>query len=126
MTNENRQLYQDGTELAQVHPYYLKYTIAGDEITKRYVCFIADNTEHCMQGADGGVAYQDNVLVLQGVQNWFTSNGGSCNINASGYYSDCRGAGFDHVNAFSLDNVGASDDDGSCAVNDNGDSNCSE
>ena len=127
MTNENRQLYQDGTELAQVHPYYLKYTIAGDEITKRYVCFIADNTEHCMQGADGGVAYQDNVLVLQGVQNWFTSNGGSCNINASGNYSRCGGAGFDYVRAFSYGYVDAYGvDDGSCRVNDNGYSRCNE
>ena len=126
MSNENRQLYQDGTELAQVHPYYLKYTINGDEITKRYVCFIADNTEHCMQGADGGVAYQDNVLVLQGVQNWFTSNGGSCSIDASGNNSSCYGAGFGFVGAYSSGGVGASADDGRCGVNHGGTSSCSE
>ena len=123
MSNENRQLYQDGTELAQVHPYYLKYTINGDEITKRYVCFIADNTEHCMQGADGGVAYQDNV---QGVQNWFTSNGGSCSIEASGNYSTCYGAGFYGVLAYSTGGVFAYGADGSCFVDSNGISDCDE
>ncbi len=124
MSNEKRQLYQDGKELAQVHPYYLKYTINGDEITKRYVCFIADNTEHCMQGGDGGAAYQDNVLVLQGVQNWFTSNGGSCNINASGDSSVCYGAGFDGVIAYSNGFVNASVDNGPCNVSHYGSSHC--
>ena len=126
MSDENRQLYQDGTELAQVHPYYLKYTINGDEITKRYLCFIADNTEHCMQGADGGTAYQENILVLQGVQSWFTSNGGSCDINASGDFSNCYGAGFVSVDASSSGDVSAGDDDGGCSVNSFGDSSCIE
>ena len=126
MSNENRELYQDGTELAQVHPYYLKYTINGDEITKRYVCFIADNTEHCMQGGDGGAAYQDNVLVLQGVQSWFTSNGGSCNINASSSTSTCNGAGFDGVYASSYGNVYANDDAGNCYGYNYGTSYCDE
>ncbi len=56
---ENRQLYQDGTELAQNHSSYLKYTFSpedNNEITGRYVCFIANNTEHCLQGMSGGDA----------------------------------------------------------------------
>ena len=126
MSDENRQLYQDGTELSQVHPYYLKYTINGDEITKRYVCFIAYNTEHCMQGGDGGAAYQDNVLVLQGVQSWFTSNGGSCSINASGDSSSCDGAGFGGVGENSAGRVNAYDGDGTCFVSSYGYSYCTE
>ena len=129
MSNENRQLYQDGTELAQVHPYYLKYTINGDEITKRYVCFIADNTEHCMQGgkdSNNQSYYQSNVGVLQGVQSWFTSNGGSCNINASSSTSTCNGAGFDGVYASSYGNVYANDDAGNCYGYNYGTSYCDE
>ena len=125
MSDENRQLYQDGTELSQVHPYYLKYTINGDEITKRYVCFIADNTEHCMQGGNQSY-YQTNVGILQGLQSWFTSNGGSCSINASGDYSSCNGAGFVGVDAFSSGDVDAGADGGGCVVNYDGSSYCGE
>ena len=49
--------------------------------------------------------YGANVLVLQGVQNWFTSNSGSCSIDASGNGSYCTGAGFGSVNAYSSGRV---------------------
>ena len=108
---------------------YLKHEVSNNIITASYVCFIADNTEHCMQGgkdSNNQSYYQSNVGVLQGVQSWFTSNGGSCNINASSSTSTCNGAGFDGVYASSYGNVYANDDAGNCYGYNYGTSYCDE
>ena len=104
---------------------YLKHEVSNYEITASYVCFIADNTEHCMQGVDGSY-YQTNVGILQGVQSWFTSdsNGGSCSIDASGY-SYCNGAEFYDVRAESYGNVSSNAAGVDCLVDLSGDSYCS-
>ena len=106
---------------------YLKHEVSNNIITASYVCFIADNTEHCMQGgkdSNNQSYYQSNVGVLQGVQNWFTSNSGSCDIDASGNSSYCNGAGFDYVNANSFGNVNAIASGLYCSVGSIGGSGC--
>ena len=106
---------------------YLKHEVSNNIITASYLCFIADNTEHCMQGgkdSNNQSYYQSNVGVLQGVQNWFTSNSGSCDIDASGNYSLCSGAGFGYVYAFSSDRVYAIASGVYCDVFNGGISDC--
>ena len=120
MSNENRQLYQDGNELAQVHPYYLKYKINGNDITERYVCFIANNTEHCLQGG----AHENNVLTLQGVTSWFETNGGSCSRSGKEY--GCTGAGFVYVHTGLFGDVSSSDNSGECYIEDFSTAYCHE
>ena len=103
--------------------YYLKHIINNGMLEESYVCFIADNTEHCMQGGNQSY-YQTNVGILQGVQSWFTSNSGSCTINASGTSSGCSGAGFVHVSAYSYGYVESNAAGVYCDVDSRGGSYC--
>ena len=106
---------------------YLKHEVSNNVITASYMCFIADNTEHCMQGgkdSNNQSYYGANVLVLQGVQNWFTSNSGSCSIDASGLHSYCYGAGFVGVNADSYGTVDSIAAGVECSVDITGESYC--
>ena len=109
---------------------YLKHEVSNYVITASYACFIADDTEHCMQGGkdtNNQSYYSTNVGILQGVQSWFTApaQGGTCNINASGSSSFCNGAGFDEVNAYSYGDVFAIASGVDCYVNDHDLSYCS-
>ena len=102
---------------------YLKHDVENYIITASYACFIADNTEHCMQGGNSSY-YYTNAGVLQGVRSWFTSNSGSCSIDSSGSVSHCSGAGFSNVSADSDGYVHASAAGVQCTVDDEGDSYC--
>ena len=61
--------------------YYLKHDVVKDIVTASYVCFITD-TEHCMQGGDSSY-YEANETLLQGQEEWFNNNGGSCSESTS-------------------------------------------
>ncbi len=103
---------------------YLKHEVSNNVITASYVCFITDNTEHCMQGGNCA-AYQDNVLVLQEVQSWFTRRSGSCSVSDTDTSSYCNGAGgFGYVNARSNGFVSVYASRVSCDIFDNGNANC--
>ena len=111
--------------------YYLKHDIVEDVITNSYVCFVYNNTEHCMKGADSGASFAQNTQIIKDFQTFnslgaYNYNGGNptgCTFSAS--YSHCYGGGFYHVNARSTGNVGALGSSSSnCGVNQSGNSYC--
>ena len=48
--------------------YYLKHDIVEDMVINSYVCFVYNNTEHCMKGADGGASFTQNTQVIKDYQ----------------------------------------------------------
>ena len=87
--------------------YYLKHDVEDDIITASYVCFIYNNTEHCLKGGDNGASFATNTQIIQDYQTFYNlgaySNGTGCNFNSS--ISSCYGGGFNSVNANSIDSV---------------------
>ncbi|MBR3209763.1 MAG: hypothetical protein IKF82_05815 [Bacilli bacterium] len=83
--------------------YYLKHDIVDDEITNTYVCFVYNNAEHCMKGADGGASFAANTQIIQDYQSFYNlgaySNGMGCGFDSSSSY--CYGGGFYYVYAIS-------------------------
>ena len=87
--------------------YYLKYDIVEDVITNSYVCFIYNNSEHCMKGADGGASFTQNTQIVREFQDFNnlstisspSSSNPGCAFTASSSY--CYGGGFYNVNALS-------------------------
>ncbi|MBR3229721.1 MAG: hypothetical protein IKF91_02710, partial [Bacilli bacterium] len=108
--------------------YYLKHDVEDDIITASYVCFVYNNTEHCMKGGDGGASYSANQQILRDFQTFNNlpdnANPG-CRLGSS--TSNCNGGGFDYVYA---DSDGRVSVDGSpseyCSVSIYGSSNCGE
>ncbi len=107
--------------------YYLKHDVEDDIITASYVCFIYNNTEHCLKGGDNGASFATNTQIIQDYQTFYNlgaySNGTGCNFDSSGSY--CYGGGFDYVNANSyggVDVYGSSSV--GCYVNNDGHSSC--
>ena len=110
--------------------YYLKHDVVEDEITASYVCFVYNNVEHCMIGADGG-AFATNTVIIQDYQTFYNLNNVStptldnpgCSFGSSS--SNCIGGGFDYVSAGSSGNLhvggGAVN---YCRVSSNGGSDC--
>ena len=80
--------------------YYLKHDVVEDVITNSYVCFVYNNTEHCMKGADGGTTFEQNTQIMKDYQIFYNlgsvqNNGGNitgCNLTSSN--SDCFGGTF--------------------------------
>ena len=80
--------------------YYLKHDIVEDVVTNSYVCFVYNNTEHCMKGAAGDASYEQNTQIIKDFQTYnnlgaYNYNGGNqtgCTFSASGSY--CYGGGF--------------------------------
>ena len=112
---------KDPSDFNSIH--YLKHEVSNNVIIASYVCFIVDNTEHCMQGGDRSY-YQTNVGILQGVQSWFTSNNGSCMTDIADESFYCYGDSVNRVEvsyngyvSFRADGVG-------CYVYYNGSSYC--
>ena len=90
--------------------YYLKHDVEDDIITASYVCFVYNNAEHCMKGADGGASFATNTQMIQDYQSFYNlgaySNGTGCYFYSSNSY--CYGGGFSRV---------AADSDGGVNVN---------
>ncbi len=103
--------------------YYLKHEINSEnKITASYVCFVTD-TEHCIQGGDGGAAYETNKTLLQSQEQWFNNNGGNCSFNGS--FSLCNGGDLNNILASSNGTVSATDSSSvQCSVNSDGYSGC--
>ena len=108
--------------------YYLKHDVEEDIITASYVCFVYNNAEHCMKGADGGASYSANQQIIKDFQtfNNLPDNGNpGCNFYSS--HSFCNGGGFYQVNAESDGSVDVYGSwSGYCNVNDDGYSDCDE
>ena len=78
--------------------YYLKHEIVEDVLTNSYVCFVYNNSEHCMKGADSGASFTQNTGIIKDFQN-FNNLGAynsttktGCIFTESG--SSCFGGGF--------------------------------
>ena len=111
--------------------YYLKHDIVEDVVTNSYVCFIYNNSEHCMKGADGGASFEQNTQIIKVFQSFnnlgaYNYNGGNptgCTYTTR--LSGCYGAGFYSVSAnysgFVYVGVSSSID---CRVNQAGNSYC--
>ena len=111
--------------------YYLKYDIVNDEIINSYVCFVFDNSEHCMKGGDGEASFAANTQTIQDYQTFYNLNTVStpssvnpgCKFNSLS--SSCIGGGFFIVFANSNGTVqvyGSSSEH--CHVYDDGRSYC--
>ena len=87
--------------------YYLKHDIVEDVITDSYVCFVYNNTEHCMKGADSGTSFAQNTQIIKDFQTFnnlgaYNNNSGNttgCSFMAGTSY--CYGGGFYGVYAYS-------------------------
>ena len=111
--------------------YYLKHDVVDDEITASYVCFVYNNSEHCMKGADNGASFAANTQTIQDYQTFYnlntvsnpSSSNPGCDFGSD--YSYCYGGGFYQVNAYSdgyVDVYGSSSR--GCNVDVDGDSFC--
>lgn len=79
--------------------HYLKHDIVASKITASYLCFVTD-AEYCLQGGDGGAAYETNKAILQSQESWVTSNGGECYFDE--YNSQCAASSESGFGGFSL------------------------
>ena len=81
--------------------YYLKHDIVDDEIINSYVCFVYNNAEHCMKGADNGASFAANTQMIQDYQTFYNlvayPNGTDCNFNS--YESSCSGGVPEQISA---------------------------
>ena len=110
--------------------YYLKHDVVDDIITASYVCFVYNNSEHCMKGADGGASFAANTQMIKEFQTFnnlgdYHSNEENqigCRFDSS--MSECYSGGFDRIQAG--DNyVGVrGSDSGYCRINSAGYSYC--
>ena len=97
--------------------YYLKHDVLEDEVTASYVCFVFNNTEHCMKGAVNEVSLESkpvfaaNTQMIQEYQTFYSLNNVSnpSSSNPGCYfdsdYSYCYGGGFSRVDADSYGDV---------------------
>ncbi|MBR2707918.1 MAG: hypothetical protein IKE90_00625, partial [Bacilli bacterium] len=113
--------------------YYLKHDVEDDIITASYVCFVYNNAEHCMKGADNGASFEANTQIIKEYQTFYnlntvsspSSSNPGCTFDSDRSY--CSGGGFRQVHAYSdgYVRVYGSSSEG-CYVNDGGPSYCSE
>ena len=73
--------------------YYLKHDIVEDVVTSSYVCFIYNNAEHCMKGANGGESFESNTQIIKEFQAFYQLS--SCYYTSNNSY--CNGGGFYRV-----------------------------
>ncbi|MBR2708354.1 MAG: hypothetical protein IKE90_02830 [Bacilli bacterium] len=111
--------------------YYLKHDIVEDVVTNSYICFIYNNTEHCMKGADSGASFAQNTQIIKDFQTFnnlgaYNYNGGNptgCTFAASS--SRCYGGGIYYMLANSTGSVYAyGSSNASCYVLQTGYSSC--
>ena len=110
--------------------YYLKHDVVEDIITASYVCFVYNNAEQCMKGADGGASFATNTAIIQDYQSFYNlgaySSGTGCYFSSSSSY--CDGGGLHSVIAYPDGYVYVSGGfpTGSCYVDYDGNSYCTE
>ena len=111
--------------------YYLKHDIIEDVVTNSYVCFVYNNAEHCMKGADSGASFAQNTQIIKdfrtfnslGAYNYNGGNPTGCAFTASN--SVCYGGGFYYVRASSTGLVSANGSSSAdCSVYQSGHSYC--
>ncbi|MBR2708117.1 MAG: hypothetical protein IKE90_01625 [Bacilli bacterium] len=109
--------------------YYLKHEIVEDIVTNSYVCFIYNNSEHCMKGADGGESFIQNTQIIKTFQTfnnlgtYSSSTNTGCTFTSSG--SHCSGDVFYSIDATSVGNINVSESSSaSCRVYKVGYSHC--
>ena len=106
--------------------YYLKHDVVDDIITASYVCFVYNNTEHCLKGGDNGASFAANTQIIRDFQTFNNlPNGGNPGCNFYSSISTCSGGGFITVYAYSYGTVhvyGSSSE--YCIVNSDDNSNC--
>ena len=82
--------------------YYLNHDVEDDIITASYVCFVYNNSEHCLKGGDNGASFAANTQIIKDFQTFNNlgalSNGTGCYFGSS---SSCYGGGFFDVHAYS-------------------------
>ncbi|MBR3229552.1 MAG: hypothetical protein IKF91_01845 [Bacilli bacterium] len=108
--------------------YYLKHDVVDDIITNSYVCFVYNNAEHCMKGADGGASFAANTQIIKDFQTFNNlpdnANPG-CGFDSSSSY--CHGGGLGRVSAVSDGHVSVGGSSSEyCNVDDDGSSYCNE
>ena len=94
--------------------YYLKHDIVEDVVTNSYVCFVYNNIEHCMKGADSGASFVQNTQIIKDFQSFnslgaYNSNGGNptgCGFSSSSAL--CYSGGFYNIYSYIFGNVRAS------------------
>ncbi len=113
--------------------YYLKHDVEDDIITASYVCFVYNNSEHCLKGGDNGASFAANTQIIQDYQTFYnlntvsnpSSSNPGCRFGSSASY--CYGGGFYGVEAHSdgiLDVYASSSE--YCAVDYTGNSRCNQ
>ena len=111
--------------------YYLKHDIVEDTITNSYVCFVYNNTEHCMKAADGGASFAANTQMIKDYQTFYnlntvsnpSSSNPGCHFTSSSSF--CSGGGLYSVGAESVGNVSVNgSSSGSCFASSSGLSGC--
>ena len=99
---------------------YLGYDVTDGKVSTAYACFVRNDTEYCLKGADDGEAYETNKTVLEDA---FKDVENACSFGDD--YSDCGADGV-YAYAYSNGRVDAIDDNGECNVFGDGDFDCSE
>ena len=103
--------------------FYFKYDVLNDEIVNSYVCFIYNNSEHCMKGADSGASFSTNTGMIQDFQTYYNL-GNSCTFQSS--YSECSSNNPFGLYAASNGSVSVYKNQIFCDVNSSGWSHCYE
>ncbi len=108
--------------------YYLKHDVEDDIITASYVCFVYNNSEHCLKGGDNGASFAANTQIIQDFQTFYNlPNGANPGCIFTSSDSLCYGGGFDNMHADSygiVDVYGSSSED--CFVDGAGYSGCDQ
>ena len=114
--------------------YYLKHDVEDDIITASYVCFVYNNSEHCMKGGDGGASFAANTQIIQDYQTFYNlpnkansahSTNPGCNFDSSN--SNCYGGDFYGIGADSVGGVSVGGSSSEiCNVGNVGNSYCNE
>ena len=104
---------------------YLKHDVVDNRITASYVCFIFNNTEHCMKGGNT-TSYSTNRQIIINYQAFYNlpnnANPGCSFYDSSSY---CHGGDFRYVHAGSEGDVYVySTSSVRCFVSEEGKSNC--
>ena len=85
--------------------HYLKHDVVDDIITASYVCFVYNNAEHCMKGADNGDSFAANTQMIQDYKTFYNlgdynyNNGNATGCDFASSSSTCYGGGMGQVSA---------------------------
>ena len=113
--------------------YYLKHDVEDDIITASYVCFIYNNSEHCMKGvnweADWGASFAANTQIIQDYQSFYNLSNNECSLNScyGNCHSQCQGGSFFQIQAIDSGTVRVFESDSTyCQVFSNNIAYCTE